>query len=133
MDFRRYQKRINIVCRRYFKDSLKNQTRIGRGIGAQINFNDDTPFPSDFQSDFPYFNENKNALNECLAQKLICTHSSSQNQVSVSFKDGELVSEGDIGSDRVITNYTSEKEDARVVRHAMDAVSEGFSPNIILA
>ena len=37
------------------------------------------------------------------------------------------VSEGDIGSDRPITNSTSKEADAGVVRHVKDAVS-GFSP-----
>lgn len=38
MGLGRYHKHINIVCDRYFKDTLKDQTWIGRGIGTQIDF-----------------------------------------------------------------------------------------------
>lgn len=38
MGLGRYHKQINIVCDRYFKDTLKDQTWIGRGIGTQIDF-----------------------------------------------------------------------------------------------
>ena len=43
----------NIAFYRYFNDCLKDDTRI------------------DYPPDFPHNDKNKNALNECLSQKLI--------------------------------------------------------------
>ena len=61
MGLGRYHKHTNIMCDHCFKDTLKDQTQIDRGIGTEIDFDNDTPFPSDFRSDFIDNNENKNA------------------------------------------------------------------------
>ena len=39
--------RVDVVCDRYFKDSLKQQTRTSRGVGTKVNFTDQTPFPTE--------------------------------------------------------------------------------------
>lgn len=44
--------RIDIVCDRYFKDSLKEQIRNDRGVGTRFLFSDETPFPKNFRNDF---------------------------------------------------------------------------------
>ena len=41
--------RIDIVCDRYFQDSLKEQTRKMRGVGTNFEFSDDTPIPVVFR------------------------------------------------------------------------------------
>ena len=71
--------------------------------------------------------ENNNALNEYLAQKLISMHNISNQQLIVTYKDGILVSGGEVSDERCIVYCTSEEADARVVRHARDAASEGFT------
>ena len=39
--------RIDVICDRYFELSLKTDIRSNRGCGGEINFNDQTKFPSD--------------------------------------------------------------------------------------
>ena len=41
--------RIDIVCDRYFQDSVKEQTRSLRGVGTTLEFDDDTPMPGNFR------------------------------------------------------------------------------------
>ena len=67
--------RIDVVCDRYFQDSLKEQPRRLRGVGTMFEFSDDTPFPANFSDDFLHNSQNKNMLNEYLAVKMILLHS----------------------------------------------------------
>ena len=61
--------RVDIVCDRYFEDSLKNLTRHGRGQGPMIFFQDDSPLPGRFNDSFLKNNCNKERLNLFLADK----------------------------------------------------------------
>ena len=68
--------RVDIIFDSYFKDSLKRQTRIDRGVSGTrfLNINDNVPFPKDFQNSFLRNAANKNDLGEYLAPKLIAFH-----------------------------------------------------------
>ena len=61
--------RIDIVCDRYFGDSLKEGVRKGRGSGTKINFDGHSKFPAKFADDFLKYSENKEQLNLFLAQR----------------------------------------------------------------
>ena len=124
-------RRIDVVCDRYFENSLKEQTRSGRGVGSKIVFNGDTPFPENFRDDFLHHSENKNSLNEYLAEELISMHHISNQQLIVTYKDGILSSGDTVSSHRCISNCTSEEADAKAVRHARDAATQGFSSIIV--
>ena len=54
-------KRLDVVFDRYFKDSLKAQTRTGRGSGGTrvLEISDDIQFPDNFQHSFLNNSENK--------------------------------------------------------------------------
>ena len=69
---REYQ-RVDVVCDRYFTHSLKEQTRLQRGIGTRHEFTDDTPMPNNFR-DFLHNSDNTNSLNEYLAKQMITFH-----------------------------------------------------------
>ena len=61
--------RIDIIADQYFSQSLRSQTREGRGHGASIDFDGDTPFPTDFTDNFLRNNENKSRFNVSLAER----------------------------------------------------------------
>ena len=63
--------RVDVICDRYFGDSLKNLTRIGRGDGPSILFDDSTPLPGKFNETFLKNNSNKERLNLYLADKFL--------------------------------------------------------------
>lgn len=48
MNLERYHRHMNIVFDHYFKGILKDQAHIGTEIVTQTDFDDDSPFPSDF-------------------------------------------------------------------------------------
>ena len=58
-------------------------------------------------------------------------HHVSNQQLLVTFKDGILFSGDAVSSNRCISKCTSEEADAKAVRHARDAETQGFSPIII--
>ena len=125
MELARLNDRIDIVCDRYFKDSLKDQTRKQRGVGTRFIFTDETPFPKDFRKDFLHNSENKNALNEYLAEKFVSLHNTHQILI-VTYKCGVLCSNSNIDPSRAVFYCTSEEADQRIVRHARDALLQGF-------
>ena len=57
------------MCDQYFKNSLKEQTRKNRGIRTRHAISDGALVPHNFKESFLHNNENKNDLNEYLAQK----------------------------------------------------------------
>ena len=64
--------RRDIVCDLYPEGlNLKESIQIERGIGVQLNFDNDTTFPSDFASNFLRKNENKCVLYPYLVDKLL--------------------------------------------------------------
>ena len=65
--------RIDVICDRYFANSLKTQARDGRGSGNLIEFNDNSLFPNDFKEHFLKNSENKEKLNMYLATKFMET------------------------------------------------------------
>ena len=66
--------RIDIVFDRYFENSLKEDTRKGRGQGTRLLFNENTDIPADMIDNFLKNSENKKNLNEFFARKMIKMH-----------------------------------------------------------
>ena len=118
--------RVDVVCDRYFNGSLKEQIRTQRGVGTRLHFSDDTQFPSTFRSNFLHNSENKNELNEYLANKLISFHNNHQILI-VSYKNGVLCSNIKLEPSSKILNCTSEGADPRLVRHTRDALLQDYS------
>ena len=64
--------RIDLVFDQYFEQSLKEETRTGRGEGSQNLFEgDSTEIPYKMTESFLKNNQNKNELNEYLSFKLL--------------------------------------------------------------
>ena len=51
--------------------NLKESIQIKRGIGVQLNFDNDTEFSSDVTSNFLRKNENKGVFYRCLVDKIL--------------------------------------------------------------
>ena len=66
--------RIDVICDRYFTNSLKTQTRDSRGNGNIMEFHDNSVFPKDFNENFLKNSCNKEQLNNYLATKFIEFH-----------------------------------------------------------
>ena len=123
--------RLDIVFDQYFSDSLKAQTRTGRGeAGTRVlNINDDTPFPSNFLSSFLCNSQNKNDLSLYLAPKLISIHQEygrSQLQLCVSYKD-TFLSLPPVDDAHFPISSTAEEADQKFVRHVLHCMKSGFS------
>ena len=117
--------RVDIIFDRYFKDSLKRQTRIDRGVSG-------TRFLKiNFQNSFLRNADDKNDLGEYLAPKLIAFHCDSGSrciQFCVTFKDSILHS-ANITIPPLISN--SEEADQRIVRHALNCIDDNYD-NIVI-
>ena len=64
-------KRCDVICDRYFEDSLNEGVRHDRGSGIKINFDENSKFPASFSQDLLRNSENKEQMNMFLAQKFI--------------------------------------------------------------
>ena len=63
--------RVDIVCDRYFENSLKSLTRHDRGFGLLINFDGKSEFPTDFKDNFTKYPKNTENLNHFLAKNFL--------------------------------------------------------------
>ena len=125
MEIAKSYDRIDVVLDRYFTDSLKEQTRDSRGVGTCVLFDDDSEFPRDFRKEFLHNSLNKNDFNEYLAQKFVTLHNTYQALI-VSYRQTALCCNTEPVPSRNIFNCTSEEADQRAVRHARDAISQGY-------
>ena len=116
--------RIDLVFDRYFENSLKEDTRTFRGsTGCTFPFDDDTELPDDMVGTFTTNNDNKNALNEYLAKKLIDLHQGSK-LIITTFKNSVLCSSNtDIDTSEVgVHSCQSEEADQRLERHLLNCI-----------
>ena len=122
--------RLDVVFDRYFKNSLKRQTRVDRGSGGTrvLNINDYVPFPLNFQDSFLRNPDNKNDLGLYLAPKLISLHlvtGTSRLQLCVTYNDAIL-------SQPALINHslfpsTFEEADEKLVRHILHCMNESYT------
>ena len=116
--------RVDIICDRYFTDSLKNLTRIGRGQGPNISFEDSTPLPGKFNETFLKNNNNKERLNLYLAGKFHSFHQDDK-QLIITKGDSVLSNENRILTDQSLSNNAAEEADQKLVRHMIQCVQSG--------
>ena len=81
---------VDIICDRYFNNSLKNLTKNRRGHGPKLLFFDDTPLTSTFNNFFLKNNGNKELLNLYCADNF---QSYQEDAQSFNVTKGELLPE----------------------------------------
>ena len=94
--------RADIICDRYFEQSLKTQTRCKRGFGNELKFADLTPFPQNFRDNLLKNSCNKEKLNTYLAQKCMDFHQNNQKILTVTIGDTIYSNDHHIMSDQSI-------------------------------
>lgn len=114
LSIRNDSERCDVVCDRYFHDSLKEGVRHDRGSGTKINFDENSKFPTAFSQDFLKNSENKEKLNKFLAQKFIKLHEHKSQIFVVTFEDTILSNRIDYMNDTTINNCTAEEADPRL-------------------
>ena len=125
--------RLDVVFDRYFDNSLKAQTRYGRGIaGTRIsNINDDTVFPKDFLSSFLCNSANKNDLGKYMGSKLISLHVEYSNSfvLCVTMDDSILSSPNTIEPSTI--GSTAEEADQKLVKHVLHCIDENYKKIVV--
>ena len=109
--------RVDIICDRYFDNSLKNQTRIERGQGSVLIYDEHTKFPSDFKDNFLKNNNNKERSNHFLADKFSEIHHG-VTKLTVTKGSGILTND-ETPSDPLISYNSAEEADQKLVRHML--------------
>ena len=119
--------RCDIVTDQYFSGSLKEGVRDNRGsAGVILPFNDQTPLPSKFESNFLTNGTNKTNLNEYLAQKFIAFHHNESQVLCVTYRNGILSNYPELLNEESIANCSSEEADPRIIRHAINLGRNGY-------
>ena len=119
--------RVDIICDRYFNNSLKNLTRNGRGHDPKLLYNDETPLPSNFNDSFLKNNDNKERLN------LYCTdkfQSYQEDAQSFIVNKGESVLSNSTLDESISIN-TAEEADQKLVRHMIQLVRSGVKQCVV--
>ena len=124
--------RLDVVFDRYFNDSLKAQTRKGRGSGGTrvLEISDDISFPENFQYSFLNNSENKNDLGLYLASKLISIHRDVgmlQLQLCVTYNDTIISLPPLVNHSAFQIESTSEEADQKIVRHTLHCIKEEYT------
>ena len=124
--------RLDVIFDRYFKNSLKSQTREGRGSsGTRVTaINDDVPFPSNFLNSFLCNADNKNDFGIYLASKVISIHRDVGNmnlQICVTQNDTIISVPTAVDDEIFQISSTAEEADQKIVRHALHCIRSGYS------
>ena len=123
--------RVDIICDRYFDESLKNQTRDDRGQGPTLSFEENDKFPSDFKNSFLKNNNNKERLNLFLADKFSEHHHQADIKFTITKGTGILTNDATLSSDPLINYNTAEEADQKLVRHVLQCLKTGVK-NIVV-
>ena len=117
---------LDLVFDRYFQSSLKEETRKNRGSGSRFLFRGETTLPKFMGDNFLKNSENKNDLNEFLAQRFIELHQGNKILI-VSFKDTVLYKPSTHAinlPDTSISECQSEEADQRLIRHTLHCLAD---------
>ena len=119
--------RIDAVFDRYFDRSLKEATRISRGLGTKLKITELCGIPKNFES-FLHVSQNKNDFNEYFGEKFISMHHDKQILVCT-YKETILTSHQEIVENNTkvkITERQSEEADQQLVHHTLHCLSPCF-------
>ena len=100
--------RVDIVCNRYFENSLKSLTRHNRGFGLLINFDGNSEFPTDFKDNFMKNPKNKENLNHFLAKEFLEIHNTGIIMI-IPIENGILTNDTTLRTDPVISSCSDEE------------------------
>ena len=125
IDLGKMYDRIDVICDRYFDNSLKTQTRDGRGSGTTIPFDENSAFPKDFKENFLKNSCNKEKLNHYLASKFIEFHHDAKSFIVTK---GNSIESNDriLLTDSSITTCEAEEADQKLIRHMLQCVRSGL-------
>ena len=123
--------RLDVAFDCYFKNSLKAQTRKGRGSsGTQVlQITDDVPFPRYFLTSFFCSKDNKYDLGLYLASKIVSIHSDVGNMhlLLCATNDKSVISFEPTVNDTVFQiSSTAEEADQKIIRHALHCIKVGY-------
>ena len=123
--------RLDVVFDRYFKNSLKPQTRKGRGSSGTrvLQITEDVPFPRNFLTSFFCNTDNKHDLGLYLASKIVSIHSDVGNtHILLCATTITRISFPPTVNDTVLQISSSAKEaDQKIIRHALHCIKVGYS------
>ena len=122
--------RVDVIFDRYFKNSLKKQTRTTRGNAPTISFDDNTKFPGDFRDNFLKNSSNKEKLSAYLAKKLMEFHTGEKTLV-VTTDDHIDTNNSILASETIINSNTAEEADQKLVRHMIQCVQSDMAKVVI--
>ena len=119
--------RINIVCDLYPGGlNLKESIQIERGIGVQLNFDNDTEFPSDFASNFLRKNESKRVFSPCLVDKIL-EKAYYKGKVVVVTRNEKIEMNLKVTLANInISDSSHSAADARIILHVFSSVHGGL-------
>ena len=118
---------VNIICDRYFKNSLKYLTRNERGHSPKVLFHDDILLPSKFNDSFLKNNHNKEWLNLYCADKFECYQGDTH---SLNVTKGESVLSSSILDESISIN-TADEADQKLVHHMIQCVRSGVKQCVV--
>ena len=119
--------RLDVVFDRYFKNSLKAQTRKGRG---SLQITDDVPVPYNFLTLFLCNTDNKHDLGLYLASKIVSIHSDVGNThllLCATHNNSEISFLPTVNDTVFQISSTAEEADQKIIRHALHCIKFGYS------
>ena len=124
--------RLDIVFDRYFKNSLKAQTRKGRGLSGSwvLQITDDVSFPRNFLTSFLCNADNKHDLGLYLASKVVSIHSDVDDThlLLCATHDNFVISFPPTVNDTALQiSSTAEEADQKIIRHALHCIKVRYS------
>ena len=122
--------RVDIVCNRYFENSLKSLTRHDRGFGSLINFDGNSETPTDFKDNFMKNPKNKENVNHFLAKKFLEIHNTGIIMV-YTIDNGILTNDTTLRTDLVISSCSDKETDQNLVRHMLQCLLTGIKAIVV--
>ena len=123
--------RVDLLFDRYFSDSIKNVTRNNRGDGGRFHIVSTTPIPRNWKT-FMRNSENKTELFRLIAKYAENIIPPPDKQFICTIDDKVVVCPPSVPTDN-ISPCTHEEVDTRILLHARDAVTRGFTSLLLKA
>ena len=103
--------------------NLKEMTQHHRGIGEDVEFDNNTPFPVDFARDFLRRSENKCTFYTCLVELILQKYHQFQDKIVVATKNEKVVTnlEGSL-AEVEISGFLQPEAGSRIILHASNCI-----------